>query len=180
MIPLATPSAPATPSFESATRVAVVAALSATTMLFASLVSAYLVRRSFVDWRPASAVWPFFLLAFAFWASSAIEVASRSKGSRHRRGFMSLLLASGLYLLGALGVIVSIAASKGGLTTPYHAFVVLLLSVHVVHAILGAFFAVWIIRDSAASENSLLLARFVTHFLAALLLAIVFLLFVRQ
>ncbi len=177
---VATPPAPPPPSFESATRVAVVAALSATTMLFASLVSAYLVRRSFADWRPASVVWPFFLLAFAFWASGAIEVASRSKGSRRHLGFASLLLASGLYLVGALAVIVSIATDEGGLTRPYPAFVVLLLSVHVVHAILGAFFAAWIIRDSAASENSLLLARLVTHFLAALLFAIVFLLSVRQ
>lgn len=176
MNPAATTSAP---SFESATRVAVVAALSATTMLFAALLSAYLVRRSFADWQPASAVWPFFLLALAFWASTAIEVAARSDGSRRRLGFVSLLLASGLYLVGALAAIVSIADGEGGLTTPFHAFVVLLLSVHVVHAILGALFAVWMFREGVASENSLLLARLVTHFLAALLFAIVFLLFVR-
>lgn len=179
MIPLATPSAPPTSSFESAIRVAVVAALSATTMLFASLASAYLVRRSFVDWRPASAAWPFLLLAFAFWASTAIEVASRSKGSRRRLGFMSLLVGSGLYLVSALAVIVSIATGEGGLKAPFHAFVVLLLSVHVVHAILGGWFAAWIIREGAASEHSFWLARLVTHFLAALLFAIVFLLFVR-
>lgn len=167
---------------ERSTSVAVVAALSATTMLFASLVSAYLVRRSFSDWRPSPAVWPVFLLAFGLSASVAIEVAVRSKGIGRRRGLISLGLASALYLVGALGVIFSIVRSEGGLTPPHRAFVVLLLGVHLAHAILGAAFAGSILRDVAPgpSENSLLLARLVTHFLTALLLAIVFLLFVLR
>lgn len=171
-----------TPSFESATRVAVVGALSATTMLFASLVSAYLVRRSFADWRPSPAVWPVVLLAFAFAASGGIEAAARSMGIQRRHGFMGLAVASGLYLAGALSVIVSVASASGGLQAPFHAFVALLLSVHVVHAILGGAFAVWILRHDAsdASPNGLLLVRGVTHFLTALLCAIVFLLFGLQ
>lgn len=171
-----------TPAFEGATRVAVVGALSATTMLFASLVSAYLVRRSFADWRPAPAAWPFGLLILASWASMAMEVAFRSEGRKRARAFMSLALASALYLIGALAVTVSIAVARGGLTAPHDAFIVMLLGVHVAHAILGAAFATWVLRDTAGgpSENSLLLARLVTHFLTALLFAIVFLLFVLQ
>ncbi len=171
-----------TAAFESATRVAVVAALSATTMLFASLVSAYLVRRSFADWRPAPAVWPRVLLALASWASMGMEVAVRGEGTKRAGGFMSLALASGLYLIGALAVILSIALGQGGLTAPHNAFIVMLLGVHVAHAVLGAAFAIWTLRGAAGdpSENSLLLARLVTHFLAVLLFAIVFLLFVLQ
>lgn len=170
------------PAFESATRVAVVAALSATTMLFASLVSAYLVRRSFADWRPSPALWPAMLLAFAFAASAGIEVAARGGGSRRRLGFMGLALASGFYLAGALAVIVSVSSGEGGLERPFNAFVALLLSVHAVHAILGGAFASWVVRAEAGgpSENALLLARLVTHFLTALLCAIVFLLFGLQ
>lgn len=170
------------PAFESATRVAVVAALSATTMLFASLVSAYLVRRSFADWRPSPALWPAALLVLAFAASSAIEVAARLEGRRRRLGFMGLALSSGLYLAGALAVIASVVSGAGGLEMPFNAFVVLLLGVHAVHAILGGAFAFWILRAEAGgpSENALVLARLVTHFLTALLCAIVFLLFGLQ
>ena len=171
-----------TSALESATRVAVVAALSATTMLFASLVSAYLVRRSFADWRPSPAWWPAVLLAFAFAASGAIELAVRGEGERRRLGFIGLALASGLYLAGALAMIGSVVSGEGGLEMPFNAFVALLLSVHVVHAILGGAFALWILRAEAdgPSENALLLARLVTHFLTALLCAIVFLLFGLQ
>ena len=166
------------PAFENATRVAVVAALSATTMLFASLVSAYLVRRSFADWRPSPAWWPVVLLAFAFAASAGVEVGARGEGRRRRLGFMGLALASLLYLAGALAVIASIASGEGGLEMPFNAFVALLLSVHVVHAILGGAFSAWILgNEGGASENALVLARLVTHFLTALLCAIVFILF---
>ena len=168
--------------FESATRVAVVAALSATTMLFASLVSAYLVRRSFSDWRPAPAMWPLALLAFAFAASTGIEIAALAAGNRRRLGFMGLAFGSGLYLMGVISVIGSIASESGGIMGPFNAFVVLLLSLHAMHALLGSAFAWWILRSgsSAESDHGLLLARLVTHFLTALLCGILFLLFILQ
>ena len=75
---------------QSALRVAVVAALSATMMLFASLASALLVRRAFEDWRPASAVWPWILLGFGLAASAGMEVAARSHGRRRVAGFSIL------------------------------------------------------------------------------------------
>lgn len=165
---------------EQATRVAVVGALSATTMLFASLVSAYLVRRSFDDWRPAPALWPFALLLFATIATVGMEVAARTAGRARRLGFQTLVLASSLYLAAAGAVIASTASSKPGLVAPHNAFVVLLLGVHVVHALAGAAFSMWTLRavGGRVSEASLLLARLVTHFLTTLLFAIVFVLFV--
>ncbi|MBX7187327.1 MAG: hypothetical protein K1Y01_19445 [Vicinamibacteria bacterium] len=170
------------PALENATRVAVVASLGATTMLFASLVSAYLVRRSFADWRPSPALWPLGLLAFALIASGGVEIAARDAGARRRLGFQALALASGLYLAGALGVIGSVASAEGGLQMPFNAFVALLLGVHVVHAIVGGGFAIWVLRveGSGPSDHGLWLARLVTHFLTALLCAIVFLLFGLQ
>lgn len=169
-------------SVEQATRVAVVGALSATTMLFASLVSAYWVRRSFADWRPSSTPWAFVLLAFAVLASTGIEIASRTAGVSRRRGLTTLVLSSGLYLVGALAVIASATLDGAGVASPYNAFVALLLSLHVVHALVGATASTWVLlsADGDQGENSLALARLITHFLAALLLAILFLLCVLQ
>lgn len=178
----ATPQASSPAALEQATRVAVVAALSATAMLFASLASAYLVRRSFTDWRPTPGQWPVTLMALALLASTGIEVASRSTGAPRRRALMFLVLLSGLYLVDSLAVMVSVTLSEAGLTSPYNAFVVLLLSVHVAHASLGAAFSAWAMRRTAggAAVNGLVLPRLVIHFLAALLLAIAFLLRVLQ
>jgi heme/copper-type cytochrome/quinol oxidase subunit 3 len=167
--------------FGSATQIAVVAALAATSMLFASLASAYLVRRSFADWRPSPALWPLFLLGFALAASGGVEVAARNP-KRRRQGLVVLGLGSGLYLAGATLVIASVVSGGGGLTMPFNAFVVLLLGVHAVHATLGAAFSFWILRLETpdSSEHALGLTRSVTHFLTALLCAIVFLLFGLQ
>ncbi len=168
------------PSLERAARVAVVAALAATTMLFASLASAYLVRRSFPDWTaPALVPWPFVLLACGAWASIGIEAACRSEGRPRHRSLVNLAAASLLYLGGAITVIVSIASGEGRLAAPHEAFVVLLLGVHVVHAILGGGFSFLALRTSA-SDRSLPLVRLVTHSLTSLLFAIFFLLFVLR
>lgn len=169
---------------DQALRVAVVAALSATVMLFASLVSAYLVRRSFEDWRPAAAVWPWALIAFGLLASVGIEVASRAEGAMRRAGLIVLILGSALYLLTALIVIGSTLTGPRGLAGPHDAFVALLLGVHALHAVLGAVFALWALRHAQASWSRsgerLVLARLVTHFLTALLLGILFVLFVLR
>ena len=169
---------------DQALRVAAVAALSATVMLFASLVSAYLVRRSFEDWRPVPALWPLPLIAFGLLASVGIEVASRAEGARRRAGLVALALASGLYLQTALVVIGSTVTGPRGLAAPHDAFVALLLGVHVLHAVLGAVFAVWALREVKAlrlsSGEPFILVRLVTHFLTALLLGILFVLFVLR
>lgn len=169
---------------DEALRVAVVAALSATVMLFASLVSAYLVRRSFEDWRPVAAVWPPVLLGLGLLASLGIETASRADGKARRAGFIGLALASVLYFFGALSVIASTVKSERGLAAPHDAFVALLLGVHLLHALLGASFAIWALRGArwlkAGSGARLGLARLVTHFLTALLLGILFVLFVLR
>lgn len=175
-------SSPPRRATEEAVLVAVVGGLCATSMLFASLTSAYLVRRSFDDWRPLPALWPIFLLACAIACSGAVEVAARGSMRARRRGLIGLGSASSFYLLGALSVIASLLSRPGGLESPFLAFVALLLSVHVAHALLGGVFAFWILRqaDPAASEHGLRLVGWVTHFLTALLIAIVSLLFGLQ
>ena len=164
---------------ENATRVAVVAALSATTMLFASLSSAYLVRRSFSDWRPMPAMWPLALLAFALAASIGIEVATQAGGGRRRLGLIGLACGSGLYLVTVIAVIRSLVLGAGVVATPFNAFVVLLLGLHALHAAVGGAFAWWSLRVASArpSASGFFPARLVTHFLTALLCAILFLLF---
>lgn len=157
-----------------AERVAVVGALAATTMLFASLVSAYLVRRSFTDWRANEALWPVVLLVCGAAASAGIEAASRS-ASHRVAGLRVLGLFSAVYLSGAVLVIASIVKGPSGLASPHDAFVALLLGVHAVHALLGLMFAKQALRD--ASEASLSLVRLVTHFLTLMLFGIVFVLF---
>ena len=160
-----------------AARVAVVGALAATTMLFASLMSAYLVRRSFSDWRANEALWPFVLVACALAASGGVEMASRAEG-RRRSGLRVLALFGLLYLAGAVGVIASIIKGPSGLASPHDAFAVLLLGVHAVHALLGTTFATHMLRDG--SDAALSLVRLVTHFLTLMLFGIVFVLFVLR
>jgi heme/copper-type cytochrome/quinol oxidase subunit 3 len=174
----ATSPAPRDLALENATRVAVAAALSATTMLFASLVSAYVVRRSFADWQPASASWPAVLLGFAFAASAAIEIAARAEGGGKRFAILGLAVSTVLYLAGALIVIASTANGALGLRSPFDAFVVLLLGVHVFHALIGGAFAYRVLRRAGGpSPEALLMVRVVTHFLTALLFGVVFVLF---
>ena len=167
---------------ESALRVAVVAALSATMMLFASLASALLVRRAFEDWRPAAAGWPWILLGFGLAASAGMEIAARSQGPRRARGFAILGISSSLYLAGALFVLGSLVSGESGLSRPHDAFIALLLGVHVLHAILGTVVSARILRAASggSSEIGLALARLVTHFLTALLVFILALLFVPR
>jgi hypothetical protein len=76
-------------------------------------------------------------------------------------------------------VIASIALGEGRLAAPHQAFVVLLLGVHVVHAILGGGFSL-VALSTSASDHGLPLVRLVTHSLTALLFAIFFLLFVLR
>ena len=180
MTTLTLASTPRSRAEESALRVAAVAALAATTMLFASLASALLVRRAFEDWRPAAAAWPWILLGFGLAASAGMEIAARFRGRRRARGFAVVGLASGLYLAGALFVLGSLVSGENGLSRPHDAFIALLLAVHVLHAILGAAFSAWVLRTASGawSETGLALARLVTHFLTALLafsLALLFL-----
>ncbi len=165
---------------ENARRIAVVAALSATTMLFASLSSAYLVRRSFADWRPGQAGWPFILLALGVLASIAIEGVARAEGRRRLVALSTLGISTVLYFLVAVSVIVSVATRDGGLASPHHGFIALLLGAHVLHAALGSWFAFYGLCEvrRGGSPDRIQLARLVTHFLTALLVAILVVLFV--
>lgn len=162
-----------------ASQVAVVAALAATAMLFASLVSAYLVRRSFADWgSPSLPLWPIPLLGCALLASAAMEGAVGNPAATRSPSLRRLGLASLTYLLIALGA-VSGTLLSGGISAPHDAFIVLLLSLHVVHALVGATFAAFMLRPraKAPAESALGQVRLVTHFLTALLIGILLLLF---
>jgi heme/copper-type cytochrome/quinol oxidase subunit 3 len=177
--PVLSPAAPIETSLDRARHIAVVGALSATTMLFASLVSAYLLRRSFTPWREEDALWPTVLLTFASLASVGIEVATRSSGTPRRLGLGLLLLGNVLYLVGATNVILSLAR-ENGLASPHAAFTALLLGVHAVHAFGGSVFSLGMVRESGGAPHGTgsALARLVTHFLTAMLFAIAFVLFV--
>ncbi|MEO5761398.1 MAG: hypothetical protein ABIR28_03715 [Vicinamibacteria bacterium] len=167
-------------SAQNATRVGLVAALSAASMLFASLVSAYLVRRSFADWHPSPSVWPFGLLFFAIAASTGIEVASRSIDARRRAGLWLVAIGSALYLLGAIVALAVLSGALGGLNPPHRAFVFLLIGVHMVHALLGVIFSIWTLRPASHLpwDEGIELSRLAIHFLTVLLAAIVGLLFI--
>ena len=167
---------------ENALRVGVVGGLVASSMLFASLASAYLVRRSFADWRAAPALWPFAVLFFAALASAAIEHAARGEARGERRGWLVLGGSSVAYLAIALSVLLSIVASDAGLDSPHRAFIVVLLGLHVVHAVIGGAFSLWALRGRAGISFlvAVSLCRMVTHFLTLLLVAIVTLLFFFQ
>ena len=168
------------PGSEAAIRVAVVAALSGTTMLFASLASAYFVRRSFADWKvPTEMRWPWALLGLALGISAGLEMSLRVRPERRRAPLAGTALLTASYLAVAIAVIGSLAASPGGLGLPHRAFVVLLLGVHVAHSIFGGVFTAALLRDASGvfSPSQVLLARMVTHFLSGLVLFIVGLLF---
>jgi heme/copper-type cytochrome/quinol oxidase subunit 3 len=171
-------SAPIETAMDRARRVAVVGALSATTMLFASLVSAYLLRRSFRPWHQEEALWPAVLLTFASLASIGIEVAARASGGPRFMGLLALCLGNVLYLAGAASVILNLAG-KDGLTSPHAAFTALLLGVHAVHAFVGSIFSLAMVRESSGSlrGSGPALARLITHFLTVMLFAIAFVLF---
>lgn len=167
---------------QQATRVAVVAALSATAMLFASLASAYLVRRSLPDWRPAAPGWSFLLLGLGLLASTGMEAAARSRERRRRLGLRLLGGSSLAYLITVFLIVAGTVTEPGGLAAPHQAFVALLLGLHGLHALVATLFAHFALGAShpEAAGPVLFLARLATHFLTALLVAILFLLFVLQ
>lgn len=181
MTPLALANA-RTHTEEHAARVAVVAALSATTMLFASLASAYLLRRSFDDWRPGPEAWPLALVVLGGAASVLVETAFRTAGNTRRAALALVAACSAFYLLATLGLIAERSFGEGGLSEPHSAFVVLLLSMHGAHAALGVLFSRWLLRGPSASLSTerWFLVRLVTHFLTLLLTMILGVLFVLR
>jgi len=172
--------APVVAAEEHAARVAVVAALSATTMLFASLASAYLLRRSFDDWRPGAEIGALVLAILGGGASAFVEIAFRASGAQQRAALRWLTACSVCYLLAALSLIVARISSEAGLADPHGAFVVLLLGLHAVHAALGVLFARSMLPSALFSSERWFLVRLVTHFLTLLLFMILGLLFVLQ
>ena len=86
-------------------------------------------------------------------------------------------------MLSAVSVLSGILLSREGLSAPHTAFVFVLLGAHVAHALLGAAFSVWMLdakRGSVVSQTAWDLTRLVTHFLTALFLGIVVVLYGLQ
>ena len=115
--------------------------LGTVTMLFAAFISAYIVRPSGDDWRPA-------LLPSLFWVNTAALAASslalEFAGVSGRRGRWSqatlsggLALALGLAFLGGQIVVwrQMVAAGMYLSTNPYSAFVYMMTGAHAVHIV---------------------------------------------
>ena len=167
------------PARLSVLRVGVVASLAATGMLFASLVSAYLVRRSLPDWEAIPDRRLGVLLVFAGLASLGVELGSKTGASRRvRLGGSMAVLGSALYLLLALEVLRHAIVTPPGLAAPHSAFLMLLLGVHVLHALAGGTFAILLRRAAGGSDDGDVrwALRVVAHFLFGLLAVLVFVL----
>jgi len=158
-------------------------------MLFIGFTSAYIVRRSAGDWRPLAA--PAIL-----WANTAVLLASsfvleRSRARVKRAdllGARGFLLGAGLlglgFLLGQVQAWKALAAQGLFLSSgPHSAFFYLLSGVHLVHILGGlvwlavALVALWRSPLAASGRRLSLLATY-WHFLAAVWLYLLLLLFV--
>jgi cytochrome c oxidase subunit 3 len=164
--------------------------LGTVSMLFIGFTSAYIVRRTAIDWRALPAP------RLLWWNTAALLLSSvtleRSR-QRHRRqdgggvgawlaatGLLAVVFVAGQFrawrLLGALGYFLS--------SNPHSSFFYLLSGVHVVHVAGGLLWfasVVWALRargaTSAATGRSLSLLATYWHFLGALWLYVVFLIF---
>lgn len=157
-------------------------------MLFIGFTSAYILRRSAADWRPLqppSLLW--FNTAALLASSLTLEGARRRLRSREPGASQAALLATGLLgLLFTSGQVLAwrqLAAQGVFLSSnPHSAFFYLLTGVHVVHLAGGLLWFATILARSrrerpAPDEKALGLFATYWHFLAALWLYLLFLLF---
>jgi cytochrome c oxidase subunit 3 len=164
--------------------------LGTVSMLFIGFTSAYIVRRTAIDWRALPAP------RLLWWNTAALLLSSVTlERARQRRrlldgggvgawlaatGLLALVFVLGQFrawrLLGALGYFLS--------SNPHSSFFYLLSGVHVVHVAGGLLWfasVVWALRaqgaTSAATGRSLSLLATYWHFLGALWLYVAFLIF---
>jgi cytochrome c oxidase subunit 3 len=170
-------------------RFGLLAFMGTVTMLFIGFTSAYILRRASADWRPLAApalLWPNTAALLA--SSLTLERARRRLRECDMAGLRSSLLATGalgaLFVLGQMAAWRALAAQGIFLATnPHSSFFYVLTGLHAVHLLGGlAWFGV---VASRARRMALLpgsddLALFATywHFLGALWLYLLFLLFV--
>ena len=175
--------------FADPTRFGLWAFMGTVSMLFIGFTSAYILRRSSADWRPLS---PPSLL----WINTAVLLASSLTidGARRRlrgwelravRGWVAATgLLGALFVVGQIGAWRQLAAQGVFLATnPHSSFFYVLTGVHIVHLLGGlCWFGVVLskVRRMAYTPGEDGLGLFATywHFLAALWVYLLFLLFV--
>lgn len=170
-------------------RFGLLAFMGTVSMLFVGFTSAYIVRRASADWRPLAA--PLLL-----WVNSIVLLASSAtlEGARRRfrgwdlRGAQVLVAATGalglLFVLGQLGAWRALAAQGVFLASnPHSSFFYMLTGLHALHLLGGlVWFATVAVRMRrmafAPGTDALGLFALYWHFLSALWLYLLYLLFV--
>jgi cytochrome c oxidase subunit 3 len=152
--------------------------LSTVVMLFAAFASAYLIRRTAVDWAPVALPAVLWVNTGVLVASSVVlEMAERARRRQERRGasWVGLaLLLSLLFLIGQGAAWLELAR-RGILvwTGPYSSFLYILSGLHGIHLLGGILFlsaTLWALirRDSAQARRRLKLCATYWHFLGGL------------
>jgi cytochrome c oxidase subunit III len=165
--------------------------LGTVTMMFIGFTSAYIVRRTGVDWRPLPAPLLLFVNTAALLLSSvALEAARRRRSALDLAGLRRWLGATGLLALAfAAGQLVAwrLMAARGFFlsSNPHSSFFYLLSGVHLAHLAGGlVWFALVLFRlrghRYAASAGASALSLFATywHFLSLLWVYVLVLIFV--
>jgi cytochrome c oxidase subunit 3 len=140
--------------------------LSTVVMLFAAFASAYLIRRTGMDWTPVS------VLAAS---SMALENARRGRLGRPQASWVGMTLLLGLLFLAGQGAAWVELARRGILvrTGPYSSFLYILSGLHGIHLIGGILFlsatlGTMIRSGPAQAVRRLRLCATYWHFLGAL------------
>jgi cytochrome c oxidase subunit 3 len=150
--------------------------LSTVVMLFAAFASAYLIRRTGVDWTPVSLPPVLWVNTCVLAASSvALELARRGREGKPQASWVGMALVLGLLFLAGQGVAWLELARRGILvrTGPYSSFLYILSGLHGIHLIGGVLFlsaTLWTMvrRETVQSWRRLRLCSTYWHFLGAL------------
>lgn len=150
--------------------------LSTVVMLFAAFASAYLIRRTGLDWTPVALPPVLWINTFLLAASSvALEKARRGRDGRPQASWVGMALLLGLLFLAGQGAAWVELARRGILvrTGPYSSFLYILSGLHGIHLTGGILFlsvTLWTMlrRESVQSWRRLRLCTTYWHFLGAL------------
>jgi cytochrome c oxidase subunit 3 len=170
-------------------RLGLFAFLGTISMLFVGFTSAYILRRASADWQPMEAPWVLWAnTAVLVLSSVALEVARRRLlgwDLTGARTFMTLATGLGLAFLGGQYLAWQALRAQGVFlsTNPHHSFFYVLTGVHALHLGGGL---VWGLASAVRlrglaftpGEDGLRLFATYWHFLGALWLYLLFLLFV--
>jgi cytochrome c oxidase subunit 3 len=150
--------------------------LSTVVMLFAAFASAYLIRRTGMDWTPVSLPPVLWVNTCVLAASSmALENARRGRLGRPQASWVGMTLLLGLLFLAGQGAAWVELARRGILvrTGPYSSFLYILSGLHGIHLIGGILFlsatlGTMIRSGPAQAVRRLRLCATYWHFLGAL------------